>query len=128
MHEMGIANSILEAVKSEAARCPGSRPRKVGVRIGELQAIDQDALHFCFDAMVRETELEVLQLEVEVCPRRHRCLACSQEFTVRDYEFKCPQCGEARSECVGGDELALAYLEVEEYEPSAAGAESTQRK
>jgi hydrogenase nickel incorporation protein HypA/HybF len=126
MHEMGIANSILEAVKAEVARYPRSQPRKVGVRIGELQAIDQDALRFCFDAIARETELEGLQLEIELCPRRHRCLACSQEFDVQDYEFKCPQCGEARSECIGGDELALAYLEVDEHEPSAAGAESTQ--
>jgi hydrogenase nickel incorporation protein HypA/HybF len=126
MHEMGIANSILEAVKTEAARYPGSQPRKVGVRIGELQAIDQDSLRFCFDAIVRETELDGLQLEIELCPRRHRCQACAQEFIVRDYEFKCPQCGEARSECISGDEMALAYLEVEEYEPSAAGAKSTQ--
>jgi hydrogenase nickel incorporation protein HypA/HybF len=126
MHEMGIANSIVEAVKIETARYPGSQPRKVGVRIGELQAIDQDALRFCFDAIVRETELEGLQLEIEFCPRRHRCLECGQEFVVRDYQFQCPQCGEARSECISGDELALAYVEVEEYEPSAAGAESTQ--
>ena len=126
MHEMGIANSIGEAVKTEVARYPGSQPRKVGVRVGELQAIDQDSLRFCFDAIVRGTELEGLQLEVELCPRRHCCLACTQEFDVHDYEFKCPKCGETRSECISGDELALAYLEVEEYEPSAAGAESTQ--
>ena len=126
MHEMGIANSILDAVKTEATRYPGSQPRKVGVRIGELQAIDQDALHFCFDAIARDTELEGLQLEIEVCPRRHRCLACAWEFVVRDYEFKCPQCGDARSDCIGGDELALAYLEVDDNEPSAAGAKSSQ--
>ena len=126
MHEMGIANSILEAVKTEAACYPGAQPRKVGVRIGALQAIDQESLRFCFEAIVRETELEALQLEIELCPRRHRCLPCGREFIVHDYEFQCPQCGEVRSECIGGDELALAYLEVEEYEPSAAGAESTQ--
>src|SRR5258708_37292499 len=108
MHEMGIANSILESVKTEAERYPGSRLRRVGVRIGELQAIDQDSLRFCFDAIVRQTELEGLELEVELCPRRHRCLACTGEFIVRDYEFICPQCGEAPSDGIVGSELALA--------------------
>jgi len=38
MHEMGIANSVLEAVRTEAARYPGAQPRKVALRIGELAA------------------------------------------------------------------------------------------
>ncbi len=66
MHEMGIANSVLEAVRTEMLRYPGSYPCKVGVRIGELAAIDQDALRFCFEAMVHETDLESLALEIEV--------------------------------------------------------------
>ena len=73
MHEMGIANSVLEAVRTEMERYPGNYPCKVGVRIGEMAAIDQDALRFCFEAMVHETELESLALEIEVCPRRHCC-------------------------------------------------------
>ena len=42
MHEMGIANSILDAVRTEAGRYPGTRPTKVGVRLGELAAIDPE--------------------------------------------------------------------------------------
>ena len=36
MHEMGIASSILEAVRKEQLLYPGYRATKVGVRIGEL--------------------------------------------------------------------------------------------
>lgn len=126
MHEMGIANSVLIAVRTEAARYAGSVPCKVGVRIGELAAIDADALRFCFDALIRDTELGSLQLEIEVCPRRHRCTACGKEFVVHDYEFQCPQCAGLQSECIGGDELELAYIEVEEHEPTAAGEKSSQ--
>ena len=48
MHEMSIATSILTAVTTEAARYPGSRARRVGVRIGELAGIDPESLRFCF--------------------------------------------------------------------------------
>ena len=125
MHEMGIANSILEAVQKEAQRYPGTRATKVGVRIGELAAIDADALTFCFEALSRDTDLQGLQLEIELSPRRHRCAACDCTFVVRDYDCRCPQCQEIATECISGDELALAYVEVEKDEPSVIGKESS---
>jgi hydrogenase nickel incorporation protein HypA/HybF len=120
MHEMGIANSIIEAVHAEAARYRSAAVIKVVVRIGELAAVDPDALRFCFEAFTRETEYESLQLEIEFCVRRQRCSACGAAFDAKDYEFRCPQCGEENTECIGGDELELAYLELEEYESSTA--------
>lgn len=125
MHEMGIANSVLEAVRIEMTRNPGTYPCKVGVRIGELAAIDQDALRFCFEAMILDTDLALLELAIEFCPRRHHCLGCGHDFVVHDYDSRCPQCASLDTTCVSGDELELAYLEVEEYEPSAVGTKSS---
>jgi hydrogenase nickel incorporation protein HypA/HybF len=123
---MGIANSVLEAVRTEMVRHPGTYPCRVGVRIGEMAAIDQDALRFCFEAMVLDTDLESLELGIEVCPRRHRCQFCGRDFVVRDYDSRCPQCASLETTFMSGDELELAYLEVEEYGPSTAGTKSTQ--
>jgi len=123
---MGIANSVLEAVRTEMGLHPGTYPCKVGVRIGEMAAIDQDALRFCFEAIIQETDLASLELGIEVCPRRHHCEICGQEFIVRDYDSRCPQCATFKTTCISGDELELAYLEVEEYGASTAGAKSTQ--
>lgn len=126
MHELGIANSVLEAVKTELARrAARAHLQKVGLRIGELAAIDQDALRFCFEAITRETEFESLQLEIEFCPRRHRCPNCGREFAVRDFDFRCPQCACLETACVGGDELELAFLEVEENGACAAATKGT---
>jgi hydrogenase nickel incorporation protein HypA/HybF len=115
MHEMGIANSVLEAVQAEVARRPGCSPCKVGVRVGELAAVDPSALQFCFEALTRETDFESLQLEILVCARRHRCLDCGNEFVVQEYDSQCPRCRNLRSECISGEELELAYLEVEDH-------------
>jgi hydrogenase nickel incorporation protein HypA/HybF len=125
MHEMGIANSILEAVASEMRRHPEVHATKVGVRIGELAAIDAESLRFCFDALSHGTNLEGLRLEIESCPRLHRCDPCQQEFIVRDYDFACPQCGSSGTKCISGDELELAYLEVEGNEPSVLAEKSS---
>jgi Zn finger protein HypA/HybF involved in hydrogenase expression len=33
---------------------------------------------------------------------------------VVDYELACPRCGKARTDCIGGEELELSFLEVEQ--------------
>jgi len=114
VHEVGIAASILESVAAEARRRPETRFAAVGVRIGELSNVDKDALEFAFEALTRKTPLEHLRLEVEWCPRRQKCLACGEEYAVRDFDLRCPKCGENKTSCIGGTELDIAYLELEE--------------
>jgi len=114
MHELSIANSILEAVRKERERLNGARVTKVGVRIGELAGVDPDALSFGFEALVKDTDLDPLLLAVESVPRRHKCSRCECAFTVVEYKVDCPACGSTDTRCIGGDELELAYLEVEE--------------
>ena len=121
MHEMAIANSILEAVRAEALHFPGQHVSKVGVRIGELAGVDPDALQFCFEALVLDTDFAPLTLEVEYRARREQCNACGNMFAATLENFVCPQCGAADSRFAAGDELQLAYLEVEDG-ACAAGA------
>jgi len=69
MHELGIANSVIEAVQKEMARRPGARATKIGLRIGEFAGIDDSSLRFCFDVLVRDTELRATALDIERGPR-----------------------------------------------------------
>ncbi len=87
MHEMGIANSVLEAIHQELHGYPGQRAAKVALRVGEFAGVDPDSLKFCFEALVKGTEFDPLELEIQWCT------------------------GEGG---LGGDELDLAYLELED--------------
>jgi hydrogenase nickel incorporation protein HypA/HybF len=120
MHELSIANEIIEVVRKEMMRYPATHAERVGIRVGALSAVDPAALQFCFEVMTRDTEFAQLKLDIEVRPRRHRCAACATQFAVKDYDFECPHCGRFAAECIGGEELELAFLEVEEHEPSTA--------
>jgi hydrogenase nickel incorporation protein HypA/HybF len=120
MHEMAFASSIIEAVRREMTRHPHARAERVGIRAGALAAVDPSSLQFCFEVLVRDTDLAELKLEIEVVARRHRCGNCRTDFEVKDYDFQCPRCGNFAAECITGDELELAFLEVEEREPSTA--------
>ena len=65
MHEIGIASDILDAVRKETAARPPARATKVGVRIGEMAGIDPSSLAFCFEALVKGSDLEPLELAIE---------------------------------------------------------------
>lgn len=114
MHELGIASSILDCVQAEARRHPEVRITKVGVKIGELAGVDVDSLQFGFEAIVKDTEWDGLLLEVESIPRMQRCPKCQHEFRMTDYDPQCPRCGEFATQCISGEELDIAYMEVDE--------------
>jgi hydrogenase nickel incorporation protein HypA/HybF len=74
MHEVGIAASVLDAVRTEVSQRPGYRAAVVGLRIGEMAGVDPESLQFAFDALVSGSELEPLSLNVEWAPRPQDCL------------------------------------------------------
>ncbi|HUA61495.1 MAG TPA: hydrogenase maturation nickel metallochaperone HypA [Verrucomicrobiae bacterium] len=108
---MSIAESMLEAVQAESAR-RGTHIFAVGVRIGELSGVEPESLRFCFEALVQDTDLAPLALEIERLPWRNRCRRCTRDFTVADYRTDCPHCGAPETEISSGNELDLAYMEI----------------
>jgi hydrogenase nickel incorporation protein HypA/HybF len=113
MHELSIAESILDAVRKELVNRPGARPIRVGLRIGELAAVDVDSLSFCFEAVLTGTDWEGLQLDARVCPQRRKCKDCGNAFAVVAYNANCPACASSNTATTSGDELDFDYLEVE---------------
>jgi hydrogenase nickel incorporation protein HypA/HybF len=86
----------------------------VGIKLGDVAGVDPDALSFCFDSLVTDTELEPLTLAIERSPHRRRCPLCAREFPVIDYQSACPNCGEPKTALASGDELEVLYIDVEE--------------
>lgn len=118
MHEVGIASSILEAGHRELTLRPGSTLVSIGVRVGVLSGVDIEALRFAFQCLVAGTEDENVRFVTESCPRTNRCASCGNEFsspaTSPFVDAPCPQCGCTETKFVSGDELDLAFVEIEE--------------
>ena len=112
MHEMSIAASLLDTVQAESAR-RGAHVVTLGIRIGELAGVDAESLRFCFDALVKDSDLAPLALAIDPLPWRHRCRKCAHEFAIAEYRTECPQCGAGDTELISGNELEFAYLEIE---------------
>ncbi len=114
MHEMGIVSSVLDAVHRVAEKNPGRRPSKVGLRIGEWAGVDLESLRFCFDALAPSEGFRDLDLEIDYRYRQNRCQRCGLEFRVKDYEIQCPSCLSDNTIPAGGEELDIAWVELQE--------------
>ncbi len=114
MHELAIVSSVLDQLDELKKQHEGKVFSKVGLRVGELAGLDVDCLRFGFECVVKDTPWEQLTLEIEQVARRQRCPTCSTEFKAENWDTVCPQCGETATIIIAGEELQIAYVEVEE--------------
>lgn len=114
MHELAIADSIMKIVLEEISAKKLSTVQAIGLKIGVLSGILPDALEFGFDALKKDTLLENTKLKIEEVPLKGNCSACLNTFFVKDLIFACPECGSPSISIDQGQELDIAYLEVDE--------------
>lgn len=117
MHEMSVAQNLLEMACAEAARQNCDRLLKIRVECGVLSGVMPEALQFCFDALIRGTPHEKATLELIVTPLLLRCPFCGEKFGGEGQDAlwqPCPACGESFGHIVeSGRELILSRLEAE---------------
>ena len=65
MHELSIASSLLDAVQKEMMHRPSARLARIGLRIGEFSGVEESSLRFCFEALVKDTDMRSATLVVE---------------------------------------------------------------
>ncbi|MFQ5568967.1 MAG: hydrogenase maturation nickel metallochaperone HypA [Rhodothermales bacterium] len=114
MHELSIAQSILDAVQREMTEKNLPVVSEVGVQVGALSGVLPNALQFCFEAIIKETPLADCRLIIEHIPVRGRCKACGRSFEVEHFFFCCPTCQSGQIDVTHGYELDIAYLEIED--------------
>lgn len=111
MHEMSITRSLLEIARREMASGGMQRLRRLTIRVGELTAVEPEALRFCFEASVRGTPLDGALLEIEETELRGRCQGCKTVFRITAFEMHCPECQSTDIERVSGHELDIISIE-----------------
>ena len=114
MHELAIAQNIVEIVQESVPKAQIPAVRIVKVRAGKLAGVVPDSLEFCFSAIACGTELQGARLQIDRIPATGRCKACAIGFTIEEYAFSCPICGSVEIELVSGTELEVSEIEISE--------------
>ena len=110
MHEAMVARSLLEAISEEAAKHDG-KPVGAKISCGKLSAVNDEALHFAFEVLAKDSVCEGMKLEIEHKPLLAQCRNCRQSFSVELLEPRCSACG-SEDFCLLPD-AALTLEEIE---------------
>lgn len=113
MHELSLAESVLQVIEDSARANEFSRVKTVWLEIGALAGVEAEALRFCFDAVVKGTLVEGAKLEIVATRGRGRCLTCGKSVPIQLRYDCCPLCGGCQVQVTGGMEMRVKELEVE---------------
>lgn len=130
MHEMAIAQSLVEMISDEA-NIRRARPVRAKVSCGELAAVSDEALSFAFEAVARGTPCEGMQLQIEHKPLQALCKICDGAFTIDLCGPQCPNCGGEDFELLPDAPLLLEEVEFEQGaddEESGRGPQDPERQ
>ncbi|NJL45732.1 MAG: hydrogenase maturation nickel metallochaperone HypA [Leptolyngbyaceae cyanobacterium SM2_3_12] len=109
MHELALTQTILETVLNQAQ---GATVQRVILEIGQLSAVQAEAIRFCFEACVPGTPLAATRLEIIEVPGRGRCRHCGHEMAL-DIPFGvCEVCDSLALDLIAGQDLMIKSMEI----------------
>lgn len=112
MHEMSLAESILQIAEEEARKLGFDRVTVVRVEIGQLSSVAPEALRFCFDVVISGSIVDGARLEIIDMPGTGWCMQCDATVPIAALFEPCPRCGSYQVQPTGGTELRVKDLEV----------------
>lgn len=113
MHEMSLAEGILDIVEQAAGKEDCRRVKEVRLEIGALAGVEIEALRFCLDVVLRNSVAEGARIEIETTPGQGFCLDCAMPVPIGTLYDACPRCGSYRVEATGGNQMRVKDLLVE---------------
>jgi hydrogenase nickel incorporation protein HypA/HybF len=112
MHEMSLAESMLEIVETTARKAGGTRVVNVRLQIGTLSHVATDALRFCFGAVTRGSLAEGATLDIEDVPGEAWCMPCGANVPLVQVGDPCPRCGSYQLAVTSGDTMRVKDIAI----------------
>jgi hydrogenase nickel incorporation protein HypA/HybF len=114
MDEREIANHVFAVVDRAAYQNAANRILGVHLEIGGRRVFDHERLQAAFSEVTRGTVADGARLMVKVLPVQHHCRNCGHDFSAGRGEAPCPECNNPQTEMIGGEELRLLDMELDD--------------
>lgn len=113
MHEMALAEEVLQIVQAAARREGCQRVRALWLEIGQLSSVEPEAMRFCFEAVARDSIAAGARLEIVAAAGAAWCDECAAPVELAALGEACPRCGGYRLRVTGGTQMRVRQMEAE---------------
>jgi hydrogenase nickel incorporation protein HypA/HybF len=113
MHELSIAQSIVEIVEEEAFKNNVHVVAEVEVEVGTLSGIEPDALEFAWEVASYAGVAKGSKLTIRKVQACGRCSECNHEFNVENFYEACPECKNPWFDVIQGREMKIIAIVAE---------------
>lgn len=107
MHELGMAEAVLDAVER---RADGRSVASARVRVGAFLHVHPESFAQSFALVAQGSVAEGAEVDLVLVPAELLCRDCGRTSPVLEPAVSCPACGAVAVELRGGDELVLELL------------------
>ena len=112
MHELSVAESIVDIVKDYVPVNDLPNVRIIKVQVGEMSGVVSDSLEFCYEAIKTDTVLKNSVLVIEKIPFLVYCNDCKTETTNIYGMRSCSNCGSFQTDVVSGTDMKVSEIEL----------------
>lgn len=114
MHEMSIAQSVIDIVRQHLPADDRAPVRSVRLKVGRMSGVVPASLEFCFGVLATGTRIAGAALVIEDVPVAARCGECGTTSEMPFPFVECPACGSDRMTMVSGTELQVVDIELDD--------------
>ena len=108
MHELSLAQDILQAALTEAKKAGGRRIKEIHVKVREsIHHTEDYSLETCLEAIAKGTIAEGAEMKIVVVSPTLRCKECDFTFLAQESTLICPHCRSGELEELDAEEIDL---------------------
>ena len=112
MHELSIAQSIVELAEEVAKKEKACSIQSIEIEIGALSGVVIQALEFAMDVTVKNTMLKNSKINFIKINGAALCNNCKKEFKTNTLLAFCPDCKKANFTIIEGKQLRIKSLTI----------------
>ena len=113
MHELSLAENILQLIEDAAQTQQFHRVKTVWLEIGQLACVEPQSLRFYFDIVTQDSIARNAKLEIIDKAGQGWCNACRHLTRISSRHDACENCGSYGLQITDGDSMRISELEVE---------------
>ncbi|CAK7010657.1 MAG: Hydrogenase maturation factor HybF [Parabacteroides sp.] len=112
MHELSIAQSIVELAEQQARSHQSDCIEEVELEIGYLSGVEIQTLEFALESAVKGTMLEQARIVRHYIKGEGQCADCGTTFPLETLYASCPGCNSYFVKILKGKELRIKSIVI----------------